>query len=106
MNQFETRSERILPRDEVLDMIRRRAEGCTVLDERKDAVGIYYLEAKTSESTPGSYTVYIYQRAGTFPEQAASATTLLEAVHYSDGMPIGGDTISELDPVSGEWRDK
>jgi hypothetical protein len=107
MNSFETLPERMPTKVEILEQIRRRNENTKVIEERRDEAGIYLLLAQTPEdpAKPGDYTVYVYHRKGTFPEQAASAVTQLEAVYYSGGQPCGGENVAELDPVSNEWRD-
>ncbi|MEK7637972.1 MAG: hypothetical protein AAB375_00900 [Patescibacteria group bacterium] len=106
MNQFEQSRERIPTREEVLDLIRRRAEGCTVLDERRDERGVYYLEAKSPETRPGEYTVYVYLRKGTYPGGSSSLTTRLMAEEYTHGDVDSGDDIAELDPATNEWVNK
>lgn len=103
MNQFEQKQERIPTREEVLDLIRRRAEGCTVLVERSDERGMYYLEAKSPETKPGYYTVYVYLRKGTFPNGSFTPITRLMAEEYTHGSVDSGDDIAELDPATNEW---
>lgn len=74
-----------------------------MLVERSDERGMYYLEAKSPETKPGYYTVYVYLRKGTFPSGAFTPVTRLMAEEYAHGGVDSGDDIAELDPSTNEW---
>ncbi len=98
--------ERIPSREDILAQIRKRHEGGQVLRELADGEGIYLLEVRTQEKVSGEYTLYVYQRKGTFPNRNEAANTVLEEVYFVNGNPCGGNIVAEFDTAIGEWEER
>ena len=102
-NNFE-KAEKICTKEEVMGIISNYAEGVAVVKELSDEKGLYLLEAEVAGKNPNEVIRYTYTRKGIFPNQNGASATVINRLDYEGDMPVGGETIEELDEASGEWR--
>ena len=103
-NFIEKGPERILTKEEVMEVISRYAENATLIRELSDEQGLYLLEVKIDSEKPGEMTLYRYSRKGIFQNHNEASETALHIVWYQDEIPIGGDKIAVYNPETGEWN--
>jgi hypothetical protein len=97
--------ERIPNKEEVMEVIGRHAEGASIVRELSDEQGLYLLEAKVESKEPGETIQYEYMRKGEFADGNKSASSVIHIVYYMDGIPAGGHSVAEYNPVAGEWEE-
>lgn len=98
--------ERIFTGEEVMAEIKKLAEKAEFVRELKDENGDTYLfEAQEPGKESGEFTLYAYQREGTFGKNSAAAT-VLEKVYFENDIPVGGDIVAEYDKVKDAWVEK
>jgi hypothetical protein len=104
-NLIEKGPERILSKEEVLEVIARYGENAEFVRELSDEQGLYLLEAKIEGKEPGEVIQYEYMRKGRFPNHNEASETALHVVYYQDEIPVGGDKIAVYNSETGEWID-
>lgn len=104
-SHFESGPEHIPTSEEVMGIIARFAEKATLVRELSDEQGLYLLEAKIEDDTPGEVTQYEYMRKGQFPNNNSSAETVIHIVYYQDGVPCGGHDVASFNSETGMWVD-
>ena len=107
-NPFEKGPERTPTREEILSIIGHylaSPEKATVTQELSDEQGIYMLEVKVEGPEPGESTEFRYTRKGEFPNQIASAETIIQAIYYQDDIPVGGENIASYTPETVGWEE-
>lgn len=104
-NSFESGPERIPSSEEVMGVINGLAENARFVRELLDEQGLYLLEAKIEGDTPGEVTQYEYMRKGQFPDNNASAETVIHIVYYQDGVPCGGHDVASYNSDTGTWEE-
>ncbi|MDO8302487.1 MAG: hypothetical protein Q7T18_04510 [Sedimentisphaerales bacterium] len=106
MPKIEQGKEHIPTGEQVMEQIKRRCEKAEFVRELKDDKGnIYLFEAQELGEKSGEFTLYAYQRAGTFGKNSAAAT-VIEKVYFENDMPVGGDIVAEHNDATGEWVEK
>jgi hypothetical protein len=104
-NLIEKGPERILSKEEVLEVIARYGENAELVRELSDEQGLYLLEAKIEGKEPGEVIQYEYMRKGRFPNHNEASETALHVVYYQDEIPVGGDKVAVYNSETGEWID-
>lgn len=105
--KIEQGNEHILTGAEVMDKIKKFSEKAEFVRELKDEEGNTYLfEAQEPGEKSGEFTLYAYQREGTFGKNSAAATVLEKVYLDADGIPCGGDIVAEYDKATGAWVEK
>lgn len=104
-NPIEKGPERILSKEEVMEVISRYAENAEMVRELSDEQGLYLLEVKVPGEKEGETTQYEYMRKGRFPNHNEASETALHKVYYDGEMPVGGDKVAIYNPETGEWTD-
>jgi hypothetical protein len=104
-NYIEKGPERILGKEEVLEVISKYAEGAQLVRELSDDQGLYLLEAKVEGKEPGEVVQYEYMRKGRFPNHNEASETALHVVYYQDDMPVGGDKVAVYNPDTNAWEE-
>ena len=104
-NFIEKGHERILTKEEVMEVIVRYAENTTFVRELSDEQGLYLLEVKIEGKKQGDSIQYQYMRKGIFPNHNEALETALHVVYYQDEMPVGGDKIAVYKTETGEWEE-
>ena len=99
----EKRTERILTKEEVLEAISRFAENTTFVMELSDGNGPYRIEVEAEGEGPDETIRYEYMRKGEFPDIHSSATTVLCAEYYTNGILTYAGTVAEYHEESGGW---
>ncbi len=106
-NPFETQTERILSKEEVLEVILRCLKGAEVVSEftreKTDGDGLYLYEVRVNGENPGEYAEYLYLRKGIYFDMNATSKTNISVVYYEDGIPVGGKNLEEYNEQTGEW---
>ena len=102
MENIEQAPERIPSKEEVLEIMYRKAEGLTIERELSDENGVYLLETRTPEKN-GEYTQYVYMRKGQFQNTNGSEATVIYSVEYMNGEPCGGSTVANC--AEGAWQE-
>ena len=106
-NQTERGPERILTKEEVMEVIGRYAENAEVTEEILDEEGLLFrLTAKSEGKNPGESNEYEYMRKGRIPNGGGGTTkTSIEVVYYVDGKPVSGETVANYDNETGKWEE-
>lgn len=104
-NPIEKGPERILTKEEVMEVIARYAENTTFVRELSDEQGLYLLEVKIEGKKSGEIIQYEYMRKGRFPNHNEASETAVCVVYYKDEVPMGGDKIAVYNPETGEWEE-
>jgi hypothetical protein len=105
-NTIERSPEMIPTRTEIMDVIHHFAEHFTLISEKSDERGTYFLEVKVEGSEPGEYVQYEYTRKGRFPDGHMSTSTVIQRVFYTDDIPQpGSDNLADYDNETGEWKE-
>ena len=104
-NSFERKQERILTREEVIEVISRYVENFTLVRELTDEQGLYLLEAQIDGKEKRETIQYMYMRKGRFPNHNETAETAINVVYYQDGIPVGGDNVAVFNDETGEWKE-
>ncbi len=93
-------SENIPNEREVLNQIENIiGDNFEITRSLDDEAGLYLLEARSTDEA-GDLVQYNYTRAGRYIE-GFSSETAIDVVFFSDGIPVGGRTVSKY--VNGEW---
>jgi hypothetical protein len=103
-HSIESKEERILSSQEVLDAISQFAEGYTPGRELSDEKGVYLREVELEGEKAGETIEYQYMRKGNHGKQNASTETAISVIYYDDGMPVGGQRVAILNEETGEWE--
>lgn len=102
---IEGKEEKILSSQEVLNALSIYAEGCTPTRELSDEKGVYLLEVEIAGEREGEKTEYQYKRKGIHSNQNTSSEgSVISAIYYQDGIPVGGEKVAILDEQTGEWK--
>jgi len=104
-NKFEKGPEKILTKEEVLEIISRFAENIIPVRELSDEQGLYLLEVSVPSEKVGEVTQYEYMRKGKFPNNNESLLTVIHVVYYENGIPVGGNDIANYNSETGEWEE-
>ncbi|MDB5264842.1 MAG: hypothetical protein JWN64_413 [Parcubacteria group bacterium] len=108
INNPEKKQDKILSSQEVLDAISQYAEGFTPGRELSDEQGVYLREVEVKGEKEGEMTEYRFMRKGKYPNRNgtknAEERTLITAIFYIDGVPVGSESIAEFNEETGEWR--
>ncbi len=104
-NSFETKTEKIPTKQEVLEVIEQYIEGAVFVKELSDEKGLYLLEVAVEGENPGEVIQYEYMRKGRHSNQNSTIVTGIDIVYYRDEVPYdGGGRIAEFDEGTGEWK--
>ncbi len=105
MKEFmEASPERILTREQVLEVMNRFAEGAVFTRELSDEKGLYFYEAK-KDLEEGRFIEYQYTRRGEFPNKISSSVTVVHAIHYKNDMPFWSENLAEYDEKTRQWKE-
>lgn len=101
---IESKEEKILSSQEVLDVLSLFVEGYTLGRELSDERGVYLREVELEGEKVGETIEYQYMRKGNHGKQNASTETAISAIYYDDGIPVGGKRVAILNEETGEWE--
>ena len=101
---FETNSERVPTKTEVVEVMAGFAEGGVEVRELSDEQGLYLLEIEKPGEKKGEVNLYTYMRKGDFSNSIATTETHINVVYMEDNYPVGGNTVARYIPESGEWE--
>ena len=105
-NFFETKSERIPTKGEIMEQISRFAEGVTVTKELSDTKGLYLLQVTIEGKNTGEIIEYEYQRKGRFQNHNERTVTGIDVTYYDEnGIPYTGSNLAEFNDATGEWKE-
>lgn len=102
-NKSEDNPEKILSSEEILQAISEHTEGYSLGRELSDEKGVYLREVAVAGEKEGEVTEYQYMRKGDHPNHNESDKTVISAIHYQDGIPVGGEQIATFNDETGEW---
>lgn len=98
----ESQSENMPTREEVLAVFARVIKGeYKEVQACEDEKGLYLLEVEVPGELENETTEYAYRRQGNYKE-FSTRSTVIQVVHYKDGIPVGGTTVADYD--DGEWK--
>ncbi len=104
-NPIEKGPERILSKEEVLEVLNRFESNPTITRELVDENGLYMLEATGPGHKPGVTIEYVYLRKGKFPG-FSTPETAINRMYYENGVPYTGNTASVYNPTMDQWEDQ
>ncbi|MDP3986575.1 MAG: hypothetical protein Q8P77_04080 [Candidatus Veblenbacteria bacterium] len=104
-NGIEKGPERILTKEEVLEVISRFVENPVLVRELFDEQGLYLLEVKGASEEQGEIIQYEYMRKGRFPNHNEASESAIYRVYYQGEMAVGGDKIVVYKSETGEWEE-
>jgi hypothetical protein len=101
-NPLEQRNERILSKQEIMQVLSRYTEGKgEITRELANGEGIYLLEVTTKGPEEGRTTEFTYSRSGVHTDKIRNAKTVIEVCYWKDGIPDDADTLATYG--AGEW---
>jgi hypothetical protein len=107
-NPFETHTERILTKEEVVEIISNWTNGAETVPEFTreivDESGLRIYEVRVNGDKPGEYCEYLFQRKGGGPEGNVAKVSIVSLTFYVDDFPVSGHNIAEFNDESGEWK--
>ncbi len=104
-NPIEKGPERILTKEDVMEVIARHAENAILVRELSDEQGLYLLEVKVEGKESDEIIQYQYMRKGRFPNHNEASETAIHAVYYQGETPVGGDKIAVYKSEMGGWEE-
>lgn len=107
-NNIEKGKEQIPTKEEVLEIIIKRAESpekVTTLREISDDQGLKLLDLRIEEKEPGATAEYLYCRKGVMPNGIETKYTSIVVSYFQDGQEIGGSEIAFYNSENGSWEE-
>ena len=102
-NSNEKGHERILSKEEVIEVIRGFAENAELVRELSDEQGLYLLEAKVEGEGQGEVIQYEYMRAGRFPNHNEASETAIHIMYYENGVAQIGNKLAVYNSETQQW---
>ena len=99
----QNKPERIVSKEELLEIISRFAPHAVVVKETTDDKGVSFLELKAEGEKEGTFTEIDYRRDKHNMSRDGVRLISIHMTSYEDDMPFTGNEIRLCESESGEW---